>query len=219
MHPLILGSALWALAATAALAQVAPKSSACPRADAPVHEAFVRADCIDCWATADVPGKAGGWRFDWLVPAAPDAPMAAAALPEAADRAARAASATLARHPPRMRPGQSLRVASGPAWKGYFGVQVSLQAPARQPWPAGATAWLALVEQVPAGSDGSPLARSLVRAVAGPLPVGDKAAGQPLRHLRAMRWPDAAQPTRLQARGWIEDADGRMLAVAADHCP
>ncbi|OYU43516.1 MAG: hypothetical protein CFE44_17960, partial [Burkholderiales bacterium PBB4] len=142
-----------------------------------------------------------------------------AALPEAAERAARAASA--AANPParRLGPGQRIGVESGPAWKGYFGVQIALQAPARQPWPAGATAWVALVEQVPAGSDGSPVARSLVRAVAGPLPVGHLATGQPLRHLRAMRWPDEAQPARLQARGWVEAADGRILAMAADRCP
>ncbi len=175
------------------------------------------ADCATCWAAADPAGKSG-WRLDWIVPGAPDAPMAVAALPEAADRAARAASAAPNPAARRLGPGQRIGLASGPAWKGYFGVQITLQAPASQPWLAGATAWVALVEQVPAGTDGSPVARSLVRAVAGPLPVGNLATGQPMRHLRAMRWPDEAQPTRLRARGWVETTDGRILAMAADRC-
>ena len=184
-----------------------------------MHEAFVPADCTDCWAADNPPGTGIGWRFDWIVPAASDAPMAVAALPEAAERAARAPSAAPTPPTRRLGPGQRIGVASGPAWKGYFGVQISLQAPARQPWPAGATAWVALVEEVPAGSDGSPVARSLVRAVAGPLPMANPTTGQPMRHLRAMRWPDEAQPTRLRARGWVEAADGRILAMAADRCP
>ena len=40
-----------------------------------------------------------------------------------------------------------------------------------------------------------------------------------VNHLRAMRWPDSAKPERLQARGWIETADGTMLAVASPRCP
>ena len=38
-------------------------------------------------------------------------------------------------------------------------------------------------------------------------------------HLRALRWPEGAKPERLQARGWIEAADGSLLAVAAQRCP
>lgn len=201
------------------LAMAAPLRPVCPAAQAPVHESLVRADCADCWSADDRPGKAG-WRFDWIVPTAVDAPLAAAALPEAAERAARAASSTArGADRPRLQAGTRLRVVSGPAWNGYFGVQITLRAPARHPWPEGATAWMALVEQVPAGSDGSPVARSLVRAVAGPLPITASPTGQALRHLRALRWPEAAQPTRLQARAWVETADGEMLAVAADHCP
>ena len=57
----------------------------------------------------------------------------------------------------------------------------------------------------------------LVRSVAGPLPLDG--AKRPISHLRALRWPESAQPTRLQARGWVEGPDGRLLAVAADRCP
>jgi len=219
MHPLILGSGLLALAVVAPATLAGPAPPACPAARAPVHEAFLPADCATCWASAEQAPASGGWRFDWVLPGLADAALAAAALPEAADRAARAALGAQ-RPASHLRPGHGLRVASGPAWKGYFGLQLSLLAPASPAWPAGATAWLALVELVPAGSDGSPMARALVRSVAGPLPLGPAgAARKPLTHLRAMRWPDAAQPTRLQARAWIEDADGHVLAVAADRCP
>ena len=69
-----------------------------------------------------------------------------------------------------------------------------------------------------AGSDGTPIARSLLRSVAGPLPLGTLQPGKTMTHLRALRWPASAEPTRLQARAWIEGPDGRLLAVAADAC-
>ena len=169
------------------------------------------------------------WVFDWIVPADAAAPLAAGALPESAERAERAAPATLAgltagqateRHQaPRALPaGLQLRARSGPAWQGYFGVQLSLRRPAGTRLPAGSTGWLALVEQVKAGSDGTPVDRALVRSLAGPLALDALPAGQPLTHLRALRWPASAEPTRLQARAWIEGPDGTILAVAADQC-
>ncbi len=152
--------------------------------------------------------------------------MAAAALPEAADRIARlglalpGTSQTLqqAHAAPPPLAGLRLKASSGPAWQGYFGVQLTLQTRPGTALPAGSTAWLALVEQVDAGSDGTPVARSLLRSVAGPLPLGTLQPGKPLTHLRALRWPTSAEPTRLQARAWIEGPDGRLLAVAADAC-
>ena len=152
--------------------------------------------------------------------------MSAAALGESSERAARAGKPAPVEQqalnsagrlaPPR---GSGLVVSVGPAWHGYFGVQVDLSGPV----PTGASLWLALVEQLPAGSDGSPQARDLVRSVAGPLPL-DAMRPAPgskrprIGHLRAMRWPDSAQPERLQARAWLEAADGAMLAVASSRC-
>ena len=72
---------------------------------------------------------------------------------------------------------------------------------------------------LPAGSEANAGPRALVRSVAGPLPLDG--AGRPTgtTHLRALRWPAGAKPERLQARGWIEAADGSLLAVAAPRCP
>ena len=227
------------LPAPAAGPRPAPQA-ACPAAGAALQERFFSADCADCWAsdTGRRQAKAGPVPrgvFDWIVPADAAAPLAAGALPESAERAeraeraARAAPATLAGLPagqaterhqaPRALPaGLQLRARSGPAWQGYFGVQLSLRGPAGTRLPAGSTGWLALVEQVPAGSDGTLVDRALVRSLAGPLTLDALPAGQPLTHLRALRWPASAEPTRLQARAWIEGPDGTILAVAADQC-
>ncbi len=210
----------------------AAAAPACPAPQAAVAEALFSADCAQCWAAAAGPTvPANAWRFDWISPGGDAAPLAAGALPESAERGQRLGAAAAATSPAPARwqaagkplPGLHLRVESGPAWQGYFGLQLSLTATKRAAHtttlPAGATAWLALVEQVPAGNDGSPIRRALVRSVAGPLPLHALQPGKTMTHLRALRWPASAEPTRLQARAWIEAADGRLLAVAADRCP
>lgn len=237
MHPWILGGGLL-LAGTAALPALAAAGQACPALNAALGERFIAADCSDCWAAGAEPAEATprptprrGWTLDWLLPRAPDAAMSAAALPEAAERARRAgllaaddtaasaAQVLIERPPLPRRPGLALRVASGPAWQGYFGLQLSLTVGPATHLPAGTTAWLALIEQIPAGAEGSALPRQLVRSVSGPLPLQALRAGRPFSHLQALRWPEGAQPARLQARGWLEAPDGRVLAMAADRCP
>jgi len=224
-----------AAAAAATAPTTAATSATCPRQQAAVLEHLFSADCADCWA-APADGEpasprsaaaAPAWRFDWIGPGADAAPLAAGALPEATERAQRlgmalpggqtgqvhrqAASAALA--------GLRVSVASGPAWQGYFGVQLTLRSSQAKALPTGSSAWVALIEQVGAGSDGTPVTRALVRSVAGPLPLAALAPGKALTHLRALRWPTGTEPSHLQARAWIEGPDGRLLAVAADRCP
>lgn len=207
-----------------------PVNAACPAPRAPLHEAFVPADCEACWAATGPAPQ--GWRLDWITPAGPQAAMAVAAMPEAAERQARAqalqalpspaqasASAVVTATPAtvsRWPRGWRLQAGTGPAWQGYMGLNLQLR-PSRgaAPLPAGASGWLALVEDVPAGSEGSAQARTLVRAVAGPLPLD---ARQPSSHLRAMRLPDSARAERLGVRAWVESASGQVLAMAADRC-
>jgi hypothetical protein len=155
-----------------------------------------------------------------------DAPLAPAAPAEASARWRRAigtadpdAGATGHRSIARRGVLPRLAVAAGPAWHGYFGLQVNL----RGAWPPDASLWLALVEAVPAGTDGTPVARQLLRSVSGPILPGATpapAAGRDERWqwLQAMRWPDTAKPERLRARAWLEGADGRLLVVAQDRC-
>jgi hypothetical protein len=222
----------------------------CPGPGAQVVERFVSAGCTDCWAATDsAHAPTHEWLFDWIVPSAQgaDAPMSAAALLAAAERAARAklseptriTTTQIVRSRLALRPAMHLRVQSGPAWNGYFGLQMSLGGRA----PAGATAWMALVEPLPAGTDGSGVTRELLRSVAGPLPLPhEQTLGRsrdcsppwgaddvcrrprgalrtkPVTHLAALRAPESALPERLRARAWIEGADGRILAVASDGC-
>ncbi|HEV7913999.1 MAG TPA: hypothetical protein VGP22_09540, partial [Albitalea sp.] len=76
-----------------------------------------------------------------------------------------------------------------------------------------AVAYVALVERVPAGSDGTPIDRQLVRAVAGPLGLSELATEARIEHLRSMRVPDTARPDRLSSVAWIEGGNGRVIAA------
>lgn len=238
MHRWILEAGLagpltWAVSALGGLcgsAAVAADGGACPAPQAAVLERYVSADCADCTktppsasATVSAPPAATAkvWLFDWVVPGTETAPLAASALTEARDRALRGGGPaptgpqTLLRRQPAAPPSRlRLQVQSGPAWSGYLGVQFSLRGAA----PAGASGWLALVELLPAGSEGGDTARQLVRAVAGPLSLKASAGRAPIVHLQAMRWPASAQIERLQARAWVEDAQGQMLAVTEERC-
>lgn len=213
----------WIAASNGALAVAAtPAAAPCPGPQAVVLERFTSADCSDCWQADHAPVAGTPWLFDWISPTTPEAPMSAAAPGESRERALRAGGPApvgqqmlVARStvmPPR---GLRLAVQSGPAWSGYIGLQLSVGGRV----PPGASGWMALVEQIPAGSEGSTVRRDLVRAVAGPLPLVGVRAGQPLTHLAALRWPETAKPERLVARAWLEAADGRMLAVASEPCP
>ena len=81
-----------------------------------------------------------------------------------------------------------------------------------------AAAWAALVEQVDAGTDGSAVPRHLVRTVAGPFEPAELRSGKPWQRLHAMRWPETAKPARLRAQAWIEQRDGRIVAMAGERC-
>jgi hypothetical protein len=54
---------------------------------------------------------------------------------------------------------------------------------------------------------------------AGALRAAKKAHLQPAPGGEAQQQPDTAQPERLQARAWLEAADGRVIAMAANRCP
>ena len=228
MHARILGVALAAVATFALAADDAQPDrldNNCPSASAAVTERFLSADCQTCWTgkAAAVP-PAEQWLLDWIVPSprGDDAPLSSAAPTEARARAQRALKKTaldtqhtvVRRSPARHASAPPLRVLSGPAWSGYFAVQVNGAGRV-----AGArSVWLALVEAVPAGTDGSAVPRQLVRTVAGPFAPTELRSGEAWDMLYAMRWPETAQPVRLRARAWIEDAGGRIVAMAGERC-
>ena len=196
----------------------------CPRANAAVLERFISAECQACWTDASVAqAGAGEWLLDWIVPSArgDDAPLSSAAPPEARARARRAMKAEPAKDRARTQRSAArsdtswqMSVVSGPAWNGYFGVQVDASGRADN----GVSAWIALVETVAAGTDGSVVPRELVRTLSGPFTPSELRSGEPWQYLLAMRWPETAKPSRLHARAWIENAAGRIVAMAGEPC-
>jgi hypothetical protein len=186
-------------------------------------ERWMAADCLACWQSADS-ARPGDFVLDWIYPSTtPDAPMSQAALREAGDRlrdASIPSPATprtlVATHT--VVGSMGVEVLSGPAWNGYFGLQMEARRKGRAD-AAGAVGWLALVEQLPAGEEGSPVARQLVRALAGPLPLQLLQSQPRVQHLRAVRIPQGVKPERLKAVAWVEDSSGRWLGVATEGCP
>lgn len=184
---------------------------------------FMSADCAECWAASE-PVPSGALALDWIAPAASGdaAPMAVAAVSEAGERARRFGTLTAdrtltSRQPLRADAPLALRIADGPAWSGYIGLQFEVQLRRRDPagtaTARGLQGWLALVERVPAGTDGSGSDRQLVRTLIGPLPLNGLTAAAPLLHLRATRLPENARPERLGAVGWIESASGELVVA------
>ena len=117
----------------------------------------------------------------------------------------------------RLHPSESprLRIVDGPAWNGYIGLRLVVT---RHSGVApGAVAYAALVERVPAGNEGSPIERNLVRAVVGPLGLDELRGLSKIEHLRAVAVPAGSRADRLASVAWIEAADGRVMVAA--HSP
>lgn len=207
----------FALLAAGTARAAPPADCAAPRA---LLERFTPADCEACWRDASAPDGAP-LVLDWIVPDArgEEAALAAAAIAEATPRAgALPAARTLARRHA-LRPAGELAVTveQGPAWNGYIAAQVHVRPGAGKPAArrariAGATAYLALVEQVRAGEEGTPVERMLVRSVVGPLRLDSGAAV--VTHLHAFRIPQGSKPARLTAIGWVERPRGAVVAAA-----
>lgn len=220
-------AALAYLGCAAAWAQSSCSSDG-QRAPAGLVERFVSADCATCWA--DPASARPGPRMlalDWIVPTpqGDDAPLSAAASRDAVQRLA-----SLSKTPPgstgastvehRVRPGSfKLRVARGVALGGYMGVSIELMARRGTPLPSQPlTAWLLLVEDVPAGTDGTPVPRMLVRNAITSTWNNSGSSPKRLFESRPMSIPDGANPERLRAVGWVEDARGQVVASAASVC-
>lgn len=216
MHRRILGagSGLAAL-----LVNASALAGPCCFAPERVLERFITADCERCWAAPAEPvPSALTCVLDWITPGLQGdaAPLSAAALPEASERLAQLGV------PP---PGEGgiqrdqvlstarieLKVVAGPGWYGYFGLELTAEG---RP-PAGAQAYLALVEDIPPEAEGNASTRRLVRAVAGPIPLQ---AGS-TRELRALRIPEGAKPERLRGVAWWTGANGHIGGVASARCP
>ncbi len=188
-------------------------------------ERFVNADCEACWSDPQTPAaQRGELALDWIVPGArgEDAPLSAVAVREGLARLE-----ALRRSPPpgaqaaRQRPARGahrLRVAHGLPFNGYLGASIELKPGSGGPWQA----WLLLVESLPIGAEGSPVARNLVRNVLQVAWSEDRTLSKEERarrfESRAMSIPEGASPDRLRVVGWVEDGRGRIRAIAESRC-
>ena len=217
---------------TAVWPQSSCTSDGQPRALALV-ERFLSADCVECWSeppTEALPASAArALVLDWIVPGSQgdDAPLAAAATRdallrlEALGQAAPATTLTT-QHAVAARADIRVRVAQGLAIADYLGARIELRAPGpktgQPPW----TAWLALVEHIPAGVEGTPIARNIVRNLFQPTWNMRRTLSKTERfnytELRPMRFAEGARPERLRLIGWIADAQGRLLGAAQTVC-
>lgn len=186
-------------------------------------ERFVSADCAECWRDRTTPEPAAGTlAIDWIVPGTQgeDAPLSPAALDEAAERLQALGRAAPARSDAvflrRTGDALRLRVAQGEAFNDYIGTSIEFRAPPAGPWHA----WLLLVENLPAGTEGSPVERNLVRNVFRP----DWAAAPGRRpallaEARTMQIHEGARPSRLRLVAVLQDARGRIRAISRSACP
>jgi hypothetical protein len=215
---------LLSAAAAGALAQSSCDSDKQPRPAALV-ERFINADCESCWSDAKTPRAARGeLALDWIVPGGrgDDAPLSAAASGDGLARLAALGRAVPARADTSRRatsgPGRKLRVAHGLAFNGYVGASIELKPGNGGPWRA----WLLLVETVPAGTEGTPVERNLVRNVFQPAWDNDsplsKTQQMRLFESRPLSIPEGANPKRLRVVGWVEDSRGHIRAIAQSRC-
>ena len=246
----ILMALLLAMASPSTQAQSSCSSDG-QRAPVALVERFISADCDTCWADpATALVKATELALDWIVPSAKgdDAPLSAAAIQEAlyrlqALRQDAPKNSVNLRRPLMVKAvagSPKLRVARGVALGGYMGTSIEFTVTGRSAalstYPI--TAWLLLVEEIPAGTDGTPVARNLVRNALQlewnkPLarqpdrqPSGPPAeppsarikAGQRFYESRPMSIPAGTNPDRIRVVGWVDGGTGKVLASAASVC-
>ncbi|MBG9390365.1 hypothetical protein [Caenimonas aquaedulcis] len=188
-------------------------------------ERFISADCASCWADAKAPRAGRGEvAIDWIVPSAKgdDAPLSAAASRDAPSRLeglqrSSPPQADTVRHPIGKGRG-TLRVAHGLPFNGYIGASIEWRTRSPGPW----TAWLMLLETVPAGTEGTAVERHLVRNTLQLAWEGSRSLSKKERarlfESRPLSIPEGANPKRLHVVGWVEDAQGRVVGTAKSAC-
>jgi hypothetical protein len=189
----------------------------------------INADCEACWSDPATPRPTHGQlALDWIAPGSQgaDAPLSAAATRDTLARLQALgqpvpAQAASWRHAARAQAGGRLRVAHGLPFAGYIGASIGLQ-PARVRPGAELTAWLALVETIPAGTEGTPVERNMVRNLLLSPWNGDSLlsnkGNKRFFESRPMGVPEGANPDRLRVVGWVQDTKGRITHIAQSRC-
>lgn len=205
------------LAAGSAHAQTSCSSDEQPE-PAALLERFISADCEACWKSPPARElRKGELAIDWIVPGTrgDEAPLSAAASSDALQRLEALGRKTPAKaeivHTARQPGAGTLRVAHGPVFNGYVGASIQSLGGGRGPF----TGWLALVETLPAGTEGSPVERNLVRnllLVPWPAEPGRRFEARPLSI------PEGARADRLRVVGWLQDSRGVIRAISETRC-
>ena len=196
-------------------------------------ERFTSADCATCWSEpATALPRPGTVVLDWVLPgaqgdeaalsavASPDALLRLEALGQRATTTTNAFVTPITGHPSLAR--STLRVARGLALSGYIGTSIELKPAPRATTLRQLTAWLALVEILPVGLEGSPVERHLVRNVfQSNWNLARKLSKEELIHWfdqRSMSVVQGANPERLQVIGWLADSKNRVLTASQSRC-
>ena len=164
MKRLLLLVTLCACLAPAARAQSFCASDGQPMPVALV-ERFISADCPTCWSEPPaLQANTQAIIIDWIVPSprGDEAPLSAAASRDALNRLADLkqavpAEALVTNSPLARARSLPLRVAHGLAVNDYLGASIEMKPVRAGPW----TAWLLMLETIPAGTGGSPVERRL----------------------------------------------------------
>lgn len=192
-------------------------------------ERFINADCSECWTDPTTPRPgANEIALDWVLAGklGDDAPLSAVATRDALTRLevlkeSIPLKTLIANHAVKGVKGAALRVAHGLPVSDYVGASIELKPiPVSTTQPL--TAWLALVETLPAGTEGSPVERNLVRNALQRKWDGRKQLLKSEQNrffeTRSMNIAPAASPDRLRVIGWVEDEKGQVLATAQSRC-
>lgn len=186
-----------------------------------LQERFINADCEACWRLDSSAPPQGTLVLDWVVPGSKgdDAPLAAVARRESFERLESLhlpVPSAHTQHASRVQGGpHHVQVSHGPVLNGYVGASLTFDSSA--PLQPPLTGWLALVEVLPAGTEGSPVPRVLMRnLLSDTIPARNTEVMGQL--WRPMNVPEGAKPDRLQLLGWVSDAQGHVLAAAESSC-
>lgn len=193
-------------------------------------ERFINADCETCWQDpATVKAEKGDAVLDWVLPGSKGED---AALSAVASRDGLARLETLRQPAPAQSASQltalklarsaQLRVAHGFALSGYVGASIELKSAPAPVAVQNLRYWLALIETLPEGTEGSPVERNLVRNVLQSNWDGRKqlSKGEQEQRLesRVMSVVQGVNVDRLRLIGWVEDERGRIVAAAQSAC-
>jgi hypothetical protein len=193
-------------------------------------EHFISADCAACWSAPQAtPPAAQAMTVDWIVPSAQgdEAPLSAAAIREAHMRLDSLGQTSLIASSETTtrvlgEPAYQLQVAHGLSVGAYVGATIEFKTADNAQPSMPLTAWLLLVETVPAGVEGAPSEKNLVRNVlvlTWARPDEQTKSGQSIfRELRPLSIAQGARAPRLRVMGWVQDARGQVLSAAQSVC-